>query len=112
MTTAQRANSADRRELSTAEQQQRAEAWVRSENERTGRPPSGAATGREFGMSPRWGQDRVNAVFPNADGRSRRTVGEAVAERAATPTGSGKSLTLTVGAEASARTSAGASARP
>jgi hypothetical protein len=113
MTTAQQnPNSADRRDLSTAEHQQRAEKWVREQAAKSNRPPSGAATGREFGMSPRWGQDRVNAVFPNADGRSRRTVGEEVRDRASARTDTDESITLTIGTDASARPSASASARP
>lgn len=128
MTTAQQnTTSADRRDLSTADKAQRAEQWVRDEAAKGSKPPSGAAVAREFGMSPRWGQDRVNAVFPNADGRAkaptsarpidadqpaRRTVGEEVRDRASARADTSKPITLTVGADASARPSASASARP
>lgn len=113
MTTAQqKTNSADRRDLSTAEHQQRAEKWVREQAAKNKRPPSGAAVAREFGMSPRWGQDRVNAVFPNADGRSRRTVGDEVRDRSSARTDTDTPITLTVGTDTSARPSASASARP
>lgn len=134
MTTAQQdANSADRRDLSTAEQAQEAEQWVRDEAVKNGRPPSGAAVSRKFGRSPRWGQDRVNAVFPEADGRSKATasarpvgtagapIGTAGADAATGASargstsariGTAETATLTVGTPKSAPASARPSAQP
>lgn len=127
MTTArQEANTADRPELSSADKAQQAEQWVLDELAANGRSPSGAAVAREFGMSPRWGQARVTAACPVANGRAkpsaqrigtagsaRRTVREEVAERASASTiGTDGPATLRIGPDAPAPASASRPAPP
>jgi hypothetical protein len=90
MTTASAAtNAAPQHDLTSAEKKQAALRWAREYITKNGKRGAGAAVSRQFGMSPRWGQDIASEAEASATSASgsadRHRIG--TADRQSTGTG-------------------------